>query len=123
MPGMPMSSSTQCGCSASTSDNAAAPSVAIQTLYPLILSVSASTSTSSSLTVDASARPDRRVELLGRRFRLHQAPALELGELADRAMRFLGLDDRIEGEDAGDAARDPLVVVAHVFARRLDALD
>ena len=68
------------------------------------------------------ARPDRRVELIGRGLGLHQPPALEAGELADRAARLVGADDRIELEHAAQAARDPLVVVADVLAAGREAL-
>src|SRR6185436_4585392 len=81
------------------------------------------TLTSSSLIVRRSTWADRGVELIGGGLGLHQAPPLELGELGDRPARLVGLDDRVERQDAGDAAGDPLVVVANVFAGSLDALD
>jgi len=70
-----------------------------------------------------SAGLDRRVKLLGGGFRLHQPPALQARELADRAARLVRLDDRIELEHPAHAAGDPLVVVADVLAGRLEALD
>src|SRR5664280_3529686 len=72
-----------------------------------------------------SGRPrlDRRVELLRRGFGLHQTPALELGQVCHRAARLVGLDDRVELQDAADAASDPFVGVPDVVAGGLEALD
>src|SRR5664279_4228269 len=69
------------------------------------------------------ARLDRRIELVGRRFWAHHAPSLETREVGDGVAGFVRLDERIEGENPGHAASDPLLVVANVAFGLLHSLD